>query len=84
MNNPNQNQGENNNAADGAAPNIVKPLNEDSGKGDEAQKKPEYLNVDGNKITFILVGTKSDKVFESGDLHDDDDGFNPDRRRQND
>lgn len=33
-------------------------------------------NADGNKITFILVGTKSDKVFQSGaailQKHDDE------------
>jgi len=31
-----------------------------------------------------LVGTKSDKIFESGDFPDDDDTLSPDRRRKAD
>ena len=26
----------------------------------------ELINADGNKVTLILVGTKSDKLFEGG------------------
>ena len=37
------------------------------------QKKTEYRNAEGNKMTFILVGTKSDRVFENGALFDEDD-----------
>lgn len=29
------------------------------------QKAPEYRNCDGNKMTFLLVGTKSDKIFQN-------------------
>lgn len=42
-------------------------------KKKEQDENPDYRNDDGNKITFIMVGTKSDKVFENLANFDTDD-----------
>ena len=48
----------------------------DKDKPAKIDLKKDYRNNDGNKMTMILVGTKSDKVFQSGFQHDDDDDAN--------
>jgi len=54
------------------SPNEASPLATGDKNGSEQNEtededEPEVvLNAEGNKITFFLVGTKSDKVFENG------------------
>lgn len=47
------------------------------------QEVNDYRNSDGNKITFILVGTKSDKVFENGQLMEEYDEDMEDTHQKN-
>ena len=46
--------------------NIILTTSDNKEKTDTKDPKKNYRNNDGNKMTMILVGTKSDKVFQSG------------------